>query len=182
MSGDLANIFSRKMRAAGIGAAPVARQIVANDGECAALAEVFRLPGMAELSGDFILTSAKTHGGVIDAELRLRARVMQTCVITLEPFDTVVQEIAQLRFVPATNLHEDAEIAELSPEALEAPDEIPYAGEVIDLGATLAEQLALALDPYPRKPGAELPAAAGGSAGNPFAVLAERNKPANDPE
>jgi hypothetical protein len=41
----------------------------------------------------------------------------------------------------------------------------------------------LALDPYPRKPGAELPPGASGDASNPFAVLAARkNLPANDPE
>jgi len=183
VSGDLAEIFSRRIRTGGIGSTPSQRDIIANASECAALAAVFGIPGIAELAGDFRLTAAKARGGIIEAELTLRAKVTQICVLTLEPFDSVVTETACLAFVPAASLAEDSEIAELNPERLEGPDEIPYAGESIDLGAVLAEQLALALDPYPRKPGAELPASAQDSASNPFAALASRRSgPANDPE
>ena len=181
MSGDLAEIFSRKMRAASIGAAPVHRHVAARAEECAALAKAFGLPGIAELSGEFALSAEKTQNGIIDAGLVLRARVTQICVITLEKFDAALAETARLRFVPAATVTEDAEIAELNPESLDGPDEIPYAGEAIDLGATLSEQLALALDPYPRKPGAQLPSNSGDSTGNPFAALAaRRGNPAND--
>ena len=55
----------------------------------------------------------------------------------------------QLRFVPV-----GAESDDTDPES---EDEIPYAGGVLDLGEAAAEQLALALDPFPRKPGAALP-------------------------
>ena len=34
---------------------------------------------------------------------------------------------------------------------------IPFEGNVIDLGETAAEQLGLALDPYPRISGVEMP-------------------------
>jgi len=39
----------------------------------------------------------------------------------------------------------------------ESDDEIPYLGASIDLGEATVEQLALTLDPYPRKPDAVLP-------------------------
>ncbi len=184
MSSDLAEIFSRRQRTGGIGVAPVQRQIMARPSECAALAAVFGLPGIAELAGDFTLTAGQGRGGgIIEAELSLRARITQICVVSLEPFDSVIREHAQLVFVPAARLGEDLEIAELNPDTLEDPDEIPYANESIDLGAVLAEQLALALPPYPRKPGVELPASATDSADNPFAGLAAlRNRPANDPD
>ena len=56
------------------------------------------------------------------------------------------------------------------PEAL---DEIPYADGMLDLGEAAAEQLALALDPYPRAPGAALPEIADeAEAHRPFAALA----------
>ncbi len=42
---------------------------------------------------------------------------------------------------------------------------------MIDLGEALAEQLALALDPYPRKPGAKLPSEASDDGANPFSAL-----------
>lgn len=184
VSGDLAEIFSRKQRIGGIGAAPVRRRITADVGECGALAAEFGLPGIAGLTGDFTLQAARGQtGSFIDAELTLEAKVTQVCVVTLEPFEVKVQETAQLRFVPAAALGEGAELAELNPESLEGPDEIPYTGESVDLGAALAEQLALALDPYPRKPGAELPAGFTDSVAHPFAALAaRRGKPANDPE
>jgi hypothetical protein len=184
VSGDLAEIFSRKQRIGGIGAAPVRRRIIADAGECGALAAEFGLPGVARLAGDFTLQAARGQAGsFIDAELTLEAKVTRICVVTLEPFEVNVKETAQLRFVPAAALREDAELAELNPESLEGPDEIPYTGESVDLGAALAEQLALALDPYPRKPGAELPADFTDSVAHPFAALAaRRGKPANDPE
>ncbi len=59
----------------------------------------------------------------------------------------------------------------------------PVVGRTIDLGEALAEELALALDPYPRVPGAEAlvagylgPHASFGSTGSrarPFATLAQ---------
>ena len=63
---------------------------------------------------------------------------------------------------------------ELDPESLEGPDEIPYENDEIDLGEALAEQLALALDPYSRKPGAELPGEVLDDGASPFTVLKGR--------
>jgi hypothetical protein len=180
----LAEIFSRKMKLGAVGASPVQRRIEADAAERAALAAQFGLPAIASLAGDFTLASAAgAGGGVIEATLNLAARLTQTCVVSLEPFDANIAETATLRFIPASNLREDAEIAALDLETLEGPDELPYAGDVIDLGAVLAEQLALALDPYPRKPGAKLPPGASNSGENPFSVLAARKiLPANDLE
>jgi uncharacterized metal-binding protein YceD (DUF177 family) len=180
----LAEIFSRKMKLGAVGASPVQRLIEADAGERAALAAQFGLPAIASLAGEFTLVSAAGSGsGVIEATLNLAARLTQTCVVSLEPFDANILETATLRFIPASALREDAELAELDPESLEGPDELPYGGDVIDLGAALAEQLALALDPYPRKPGATLPPDVSSSGANPFAVLAARKiLPANDPE
>jgi hypothetical protein len=169
MDGDLAGIFSRPMRVSGIGSGKVERLVEAKETERAGLAKLFGLPGIASLTGAFVL--APEAGGVIGATVRLAARVTQVCVVSLEEFEAEVRETASLRFVPAGAVKEGAEI-ELDPESLEGPDEIYYGGEVIDLGAVLAEQLALALDPYPRKPGAALPAdVAGDEGGNAFSVL-----------
>jgi hypothetical protein len=53
----------------------------------------------------------------------------------------------------------------------------PLPADAIDLGEAVVQQLAVALDPYPRKPGAEIPAEYSGAAdtdgrGGPFASLA----------
>ena len=179
----LAVIFSRKMKVGTIGTVPVTRRVEADAAERAALAAEFSLPAISSLTGNFTLTGSAGAGGVIAATLELGAKVTQICVVSLEAFEANIRETARLRFIPASALREESDIAPLDPESLEGPDELPYAGDVIDLGAALAEQLALALDPYPRKPGAELPAGAGGEVSNPFAILAARkNLPANDPE
>ena len=51
---------------------------------------------------------------------------------------------------------------------------MPYAGGAADLGEATVEQLALALDPFPRKPGAALPADVTEEVSGPFAALLAR--------
>ncbi len=111
--------------------------------ECLSLAERLDLPAIAWLEGKFHLQP--TPGGIVLATLDLIAEVTRISVVSLEPFPASLRESARLRFVPA-EAEEDDDL--LDPEA---PDDIPYTGETLDLGAALAEQLALALDPYPRR-------------------------------
>jgi uncharacterized metal-binding protein YceD (DUF177 family) len=165
---EIEPIFSQLVRAAQIKDAPQTFDVAVDDAARRRLAAAFGLPRIGALRGRFALRHEA--GGVIAATLHITAKVTQTCVITLEPVDQVIDETVALRFVPAALIPE-AEDSELDPETLEGPDEIPFIGEKIDLGAALAEQLALSLDPYPRKPGAALPAEATDSNANPFAAL-----------
>lgn len=152
----------------------------ANDAERASLAARFGLPAISRLEGRFILQHERS--GIIAAKLTMNATVTQTCVVSLEPFDEKIKERAELRFVPEAALRhvpseehgDDEEGEDITPASLDSPDEIPYANDIIDLGAALAEQLALTLDPYPRKPGASLPEAASDDSAHPFAALAAR--------
>ena len=73
--------------------------------------------------------------------------MVQTSVLSLEPFEASIAEDFTCVFVPA-----GMETDEIDPES---DDELPYEGEYLDLGEAAAEQLALALDPYPRAPGEE---------------------------
>ena len=82
------------------------------------------------------------------------------CVASLDEFEAAVDETFRFGFVPAGTESDDPDP--------ESEDEVPYAGDTLDLGEAAVEQLALALDPYPRKPDAELPAADGDSAGASF--------------
>ncbi len=90
----------------------------------------------------------RVEADIIEAHGLLQASVRQSCVVTLEPFDADLVESFCVRFVP-----EGQQSEELN---LECDDEVPYAGGVLDLGEAASEQLALALDPFPRAPGAEL--------------------------
>ncbi|MBV9736127.1 MAG: DUF177 domain-containing protein [Acidisphaera sp.] len=121
--------------------------VEASAAECAALAARMRIPAVLSLTCRFAL--AKGPAGSFPARGHLQARVVQVCVVTLDPFEAVVDEAFGVRFVPL-----GAETDDPDPEA---EDEVAYAGGVLELGEAAAEQLALALDPYPRKPGAELP-------------------------
>jgi uncharacterized metal-binding protein YceD (DUF177 family) len=161
--------FSYPVRAGAITEASRAFDLQADEPSRAALAARFGIPSIGALTGRFTL--AHDQGGVILGELALKARVTLTCVITLEPFEMKLAETARLRFVPG------ASPVELDPETLDGPDEIEFDGETIDLGEVLAEQLALALPPYPRRPGAVLPAAAEDETAHPFAGLRALRKP-----
>lgn len=152
--------LSRSVAAERIGAAPFEMRVEASADECRALAARMRIPAVLSLSCDFRLRRERAE--MIGAEGRLRARVIQICVVTLDEFETEMAEAFTLRFVPA-----GAEAEEIDPEA---EDEIAYAGKMLDLGEAAVEQLALALDPYPRKPGASLPDEAPAPA-SPFAGL-----------
>lgn len=131
--------------------------------ERARLAERLGIPAIASLVCVFRLRAIP--GAVIEAEGQLDAAVTQTCVVTLDPVDQRVADAFHIRFVPAGRESDDPDP--------ESPDEIAYENGVIDLGEAAAQQLALALDPYPRSPGAELPAMDDHNP-NPFAVLASR--------
>jgi uncharacterized metal-binding protein YceD (DUF177 family) len=134
----------------------------ANDAECAALAGRMKLPAVHALTCEFHLIHESRD--VVLARGYLRARVTHTCVVSLEDFETDVEEGFQVRFVPSGEEADD-----IDPES---DDEIPFEGNQIDLGEAAAEQLGLALDPYPRMPGAELPDAEVGVEPHPFARLA----------
>ena len=168
---DMEQVFSRTIRAGHIKEASQEHVVVADEAARLSLAALYGLEGIALLRGAFVLRHDR--GGVIVAALEMQAKVTQTCVVTLEPFEARIEERSTLQFVPAQTPPEGEEM-EIDPETLEGPDEIPYINDMIDLGAALAEQLALSLDPYPRKPGAELPDEYKAEPENPFSVLAAR--------
>ncbi len=120
--------------------------------ECAALARRFDLRAVEAFSAIARLTS--TAAGPLRLVLAFRARITQTCVISLEPFESVIEETVERRFVPpdaSTARPEEATEVEISVEGEDPPE--PLADETIDLGEIAAEHLGLAIDPYPRRPG-----------------------------
>jgi uncharacterized metal-binding protein YceD (DUF177 family) len=106
---------------------------------------------------------------VVEADGSLRARLHQECVVSLDPFAVEVVEEFAVRFVPAGDESDDGDDPDV-------PDELAIENGTLELGEATVEQLALALDPYPRKPGAVLPEDAGDAPDNPFGALAKLRK------
>jgi uncharacterized metal-binding protein YceD (DUF177 family) len=118
----------------------------ATPSECAALAQRFGIVAVNRFAA--ALRLVPEPGGGVAIEGHIDAEVVQDCVITLEPVIQAVREAVHLRILgPGESPSDDPE----------APDDVDAPGGVADLGEALAEQLALALDPYPRAPGAVLP-------------------------
>ena len=146
---------------------PATLMVAATPEERAALATRLHIPEVRVLTCRWTL---RRQGTMVEAQGTLEAEVVQSCVVSLEPVEQHVSDRFTVRFVPAGKEkdHEDPE----------APDELPYEGSSIDLGEAAAEQLALALDPYPRHPDAELDPAALEPEPTGFGVLAAlRPKP-----
>jgi hypothetical protein len=112
---------------------------------------------------------------------RWSAVVVQTCGITLEPFESALGGELSVRAVPSGSaaLSADGEHElDLDPEADDPPDEI--SDGVLHLGAYVVEDLSLAVDPFPRKPGAAFEAPEAAAEPSPFAVLARLKEPGRD--
>ncbi len=104
---------------------------------------------------------------------RVEAVVTRICGVTLEAFDERVTEPPlSVRVVPAGSPNAPQAqgrdlIVDL--EAEEPPDELT--GDALDIGAYVVEHLALALDPFARKPGAVFAPPAASARPSPFAGL-----------
>ena len=137
-----------------------------------AAARLAGVRGIPALTAEFDLAR---RGKSVRLTGRVRARVEQTCVVTLEPVETAVDEGVDLLFEPGVRLPADmTENDALAGE--EAPE--PLVDGKINLGAVAIEFLMLGIDPYPRKPGAAFAAPkAADDGGHPFAALASLKKP-----
>jgi len=149
--------LSHKFDLARLGTAPQRIEVVADDAARAGIAASFDIPAIASLRGDFVLALARAarEGDRVTATLTLAATVTQICVVSLEPFEQTIGERAAL--VMLTEAQAAALDLDSAPIDPDEPDEIVANGTVVDLGVVLTEQLALALDPYPRRPGAAAP-------------------------
>ena len=118
---------------------------------------------MAEVAGLREILSAKAsldvtpeRGGRVHVAGRVRARIGQTCVVSLDPIENDIDEPIDLIFAPPEQI---PVLADLVDEAAESDAEIPDPPEpiengIIDLGRVATDALFLAIDPYPRRPDA----------------------------
>jgi uncharacterized metal-binding protein YceD (DUF177 family) len=136
--------------------------IEAGEEECAALARRLNIPALQALGADF--TISREPGDIaFHVSGMLEARVVQDCVITLEPLEQHIREPVEgwfgdksktVSFVQAKKdrqvrkSHAEVEVLE------EREDPEALVNGCIDLGEFVAQHLSLALNPYPHAPGA----------------------------
>ena len=108
----------------------------------------------------------------------VQADVIQACIVNLSPVSSRIDEEFQVDFAPPTYIEHDIELSLEDDDAYE-----PIEDGVLDIGEIVAQQLALAIDPYPRSEAADLETVREDTKGkngpkfetnvkpNPFAVL-----------
>ena len=146
--------FSRPQRLDTLGPGELTVTVSAEADERAALVERFGLIAIDRLEASF---SLRREAIGVASTGRLSAAVVQACSVTGDPCPATIAEDFVLRFLPEGS--EDGDDIELSGDAL---DIMFFSGGAIDLGEAAAETMALALDPFPRSPGAEAALAAAG--------------------
>ena len=145
-------------------------ELVADQAECDSVAQRLGLQALSRLEARAML---HRKGHVVHAEGRVVASLDQDCVITGEPVPAHVDEPFELIFMPEPEVSRSEEEVELGKADC---DVVFHDGSTIDLGAAIADTLALALDPFPRSAGAEAALKEAGvlteGEASPFAVLA----------
>ena len=144
-------------------------RIEATTTERRALADRLGIEGLEAFSADMVLR--RDPGGRIAVSGSAAARLTQVCAVSAEPFSHDLAFRFDRLFASAAEAAARAGEPEFDPDEDDPPDAI--VDGTIDLGEVAAEELALRIDPFARRPGAvfEPPADAEAPADGPFAAL-----------
>ncbi len=166
--------FRRMIAIAKVGEGGLVQKITAGPNDLPRIATYLDLTAIGALSAEMTLTRWRARGVRVSG--KLKADVIQTCVVTLDPLPAQIQAEFERRFLPVEAIpmgHTAQHEVFVDPEGEDPPEPVD---RDIDLGEVLVEELALSLDPYPRKPDAEFKAGyapAGEPQKHPFAALAK---------
>jgi uncharacterized metal-binding protein YceD (DUF177 family) len=154
---------------------PVRLTLEPDAGQRAAIAGELGLESLPSLTAE-VTVKPWLDGAEVTG--RFKAVVEQVCSVSLEPFEQALDGEIEVRAVPAGSPHaaapEGGEV-ELDPDAADPPDVL--ASDTLDVAAYVVEHLALEIDPFPRKPGAEFEYAPPQVEESPFAVLKKLKDP-----
>lgn len=134
--------------------------VEADERQRAALAAEYELLSVESYRAELVVTRWKRNGVKVSG--RVEADITQACIVTLDPVSAHIDEPVEALFLP--------EDSKLGREGFEGGGEIildadgpdspeTFSGDVIDAGALAEQFFGLAIDPYPRKAGAEIQAA-----------------------
>jgi uncharacterized metal-binding protein YceD (DUF177 family) len=149
--------FSRVVNADTVQRKEVVEVIEADEAERRKLAERLELEAIDSLKARLRLRRVR-GGQMVRVAGELDADVVQTCVVTLDPVRNHVHDTFEALFAPESLVPDPGDEVEIDLAGLEEDVPEPMVNNRIDIGELTAQHLSLALDPYPRCPGVELPA------------------------
>ena len=149
--------------------------IEATAAEMAAIADLLELKGLEDLAMTYRLFRA--GAGRLRIKGKLKAKVTQTCVVSLEPVQSELDVPVEAEFWPSEMIaaHMESEEEQGATTLSDWPE--PISDGRIDLGPIIYETLATSLDPYPKKEGVSFEWSQGAeeprseAATSPFAAL-----------
>jgi len=170
-------VISRNVKL-GDGRQSIAGQIAFDETSRASIAAFLDIESLEAFTFDYRLTPISSDRFRLEADLR--ARLTQSCVVTLEPVAEEVRDEIVLDCWPEGQIPADGADVEaaIGLEALPEDPPVPIVNRTIDLGALAVELLASALNPYPRKADADFDwqdpkTAAEDNPFNPFSELSK---------
>ena len=154
---------------------PIDLRLEADESTRRAIARELRLQALSSLTAELSLRPWLDGAELVS---RIRAEITQISGVSLEPFDSRIEEPLLIRFVPAGSPNappppEDE--VEMDLDADDPPDVID--GDSIDVAHYVVEQLSLAIDPFARAPGEVFEAPPDETPASPFAALAALKTP-----
>jgi len=130
--------------------------IIADTEQRKALAAGHDLISVEDFRSDVTIRPWKKDGVRVSGSVK--ADILQTCVVTLEPLAAHIEEEISAIFVPegSSLARDEVEGGEMVLDA-EGPDSPEtFRGDTIDVGALAEEFFELGIDPYPRKAGSTI--------------------------
>lgn len=135
----------------------VHQRIEADAPERAALAARFGILEIGRLAAELKVQRVRA-GRAVRVEGRILAGLSQACVVSLQPVVQTMDATFSVVFVPPEDLKPLPldEAGDVDVDAIDPDEELeePLPEGPLDLGELVAQEFAVALDPYPRAPGA----------------------------
>lgn len=148
------SVFSFPVKVGHVSANPVTISISADQSDLKKLAAQWGVLDVVAFEAEIVIGRWKRDG--VRLKGKVTATIVQECVVSLDPVEQHIEEDLEAVFLPENSrlvkqiTDGNGEIF-LDPEGPDLPD--TFSGDTIDAGSVAAEFAALAIDPYPRKPG-----------------------------
>jgi len=148
--------FSRIVKAANVPPHGLHVTETATADECQALAGRYMIEAVKHFEVEADIKIWRKQG--LHVKALMRAEIIQTCIVTLEAVENNIEERFEVFMLPENMLASHLKKANKTDKAeaiedLDVPD-VLVDGQC-DIGELAAQYLSLALDPYPRKQGAQ---------------------------